>query len=115
MAVVVGWRPPIAERMLQTGLRDILSSIVGRIAALGHALAAHDIALWPLAWLAGMGRVEADLGVRPPPACHALRLRSLCRVSRRSGPACPMAQRVCHRACVSDRRDPRLRSLRLRA
>ena len=35
----------------------------------------HDIALWPLAWLAGMGRVEADLGVRPPPACHALRLR----------------------------------------
>ena len=45
MAVVVGWRPPIAERMLQAGLRDILSSIVGRIAALGHALAAHDIAL----------------------------------------------------------------------
>lgn len=74
--------------MLQTGLRDILSSIVGRIAALGHALAAHDIALgrshgsrawaaWKRTWGFGhhqhvMPSVFAPYAVsRAAPAPHA--------------------------------------------
>ena len=74
--------------MLQTGLRDILSSIVGRIAALGHALAAHDIALgrshgsrawaaWKQTWGFGhhqhvMPSVFAPYAVsRAAPAPHA--------------------------------------------
>ena len=69
--------------MLQAGLFDILSAIGAgtRPRAMRYA---HDHVVWPLACSRRWAARNLTRGLRPPPACHALRLRSLRRVPRRS-------------------------------
>ena len=78
-----GLPAPLAERMLQAGLFDILSAIGAgtRPRAMRYA---HDHVVWPLACSRRWAARNLTRGLRPPPACHALRLRSLRRVPRRS-------------------------------